>query len=173
MKSPMNSLRNPPGTPTTSLPFQLAAAGSRRSQRAFASSAIAPVICKPGNVRPGSIAVRNGASGDTAWASVRGVNAFGGKTGRELSGGVVASLRGVRSVLSRHERSVTIPVSAFVIAAQSAAADDESARVKRTAASRARTKDRLAILHGGPPPAQDTAPASSGKSSKRKKATAP
>src|SRR5256886_10007667 len=32
---------------------------------------------------------------------------------------------------------------------------------------RSRTKDRMAILHGGPTPAQDTAPASSGKSRQR------
>src|SRR2546426_7517473 len=110
------------------------------------------------------MAVRNGASGDTACASVRGVNAFGGRPGRELSGGVVASLRVVRSALSTHVRSVTTPARALAISAQSAAAGVGSARVTRTTASMARTKDRMAILHGGPTPAQDTAPTSSGKS---------
>src|SRR2546425_11485630 len=113
------------------------------------------------------MAVRNRARGLTAGASVRGVNAVGGRPGREFSGGVVTSLSVVRSMLSRHVRLVTIPARALAMSAQSAAAGIESTRVKGTTASTARTKDRMAILHGGPTPAQDTAPASSGKSRQR------
>ena len=64
MKSPMNSLRRPPGTPTTRRPFQFV--GRRRTQRALASSVMAPVTWSPGKVRSGSIGVRKGASGETA-----------------------------------------------------------------------------------------------------------
>jgi hypothetical protein len=85
MKSPMNSLRRPPGTPTTILPFQ--PSGIRSTQRASMSSAIAPLICSPGTGP--RIGVRAVPSGDTAIASVRGVKAEGGSPGRELSCGVV------------------------------------------------------------------------------------
>ena len=95
MKSPMNSLRNPPGTPTTSRRFQLA--GKRITQRAPGSSAIAPVTCRPGTAP--AIGVRCGASGDTAEASVRGVKAKGGSPERELSAGVVSGFAVVRSGL--------------------------------------------------------------------------
>src|SRR5438445_282747 len=56
MKSPMNSLRRPPGTPTTRRQFQ--SVGRRRTQRALATSVMAPVTWSPGRVRSGSIGVR-------------------------------------------------------------------------------------------------------------------
>src|SRR5216684_314417 len=136
----MNSLRSPPGTPTTSLPFH--ASGSRSTQRASGSSAMPPATCRPGTARVSG--VRYGASGDTACASVRGVNADGGSPARELSCGVVSAFAVVRSALTVQSTFWVSASSASLIWLQ---ASWESAGAA-SAASRAMATSRMAFLRG-------------------------
>src|SRR5688572_1826431 len=137
----MCSLRMPPGTPTTMRPFQ--SAGRRSTQRASTSSAMPPVTWSPGTVRV--IAVLNGASGDTAAASARGVNAYGGSPTRELSWGIVSAFAVVRSALITQRMSAAMPASTRSIAAQSACAGAGAMR-NRSNAMRIRTRRSMRHL---------------------------